>query len=627
LNIFLIHDVFLIDQCFHRSSVDWMRPSRSCVITPEEAITLDGLFWERVRRNPHQIAYEDFNVEHKNWRQYTWEHMGYEVRRWQKALEGEGLKPGDRVALMLRNSPQWVLCDQAALGLGLVVVPLYMGDRADNVAYVLKDCACRMLFLTDLPAWQSLDSVRESLSDLQKIITIEPLPPSFSPKEARVTDLSAWLPQTPRSQGARSNEGHALATLIYTSGTTGRPKGVMLSHRNILTNAAAGLATLEVGPEDVFLSFLPLSHAFERTCGYYLTMMGGVKVAYARSIAHLLDDLKACRPTILICVPRFYERIRSSIRARLDSAPFFKRWLFEWTVKVGWEWFEWQQKRGPWRMGFITLPGLRRWVSRPVLSRFGGRIRAVVSGGAALPEAVSRFFIGIGLPMIQGYGLTETSPMVCANTSHNNIPESVGQVLEGVEVKIGANQALLIKGPNVMIGYWNNEAATRAMVDEEGWLHSGDRARIGASGHVYITGRIKEIIVLSNGEKMPPGDMEQAILGDPLFDQVMIVGEAKPYLCALVVLNSSEWTRLLNERRWSSGMLPASMSLEAQRFVLQRISAQLKAFPSYAQIRQLIVCPEAWTVENDLLTPTLKIKRQNVSALFATQIEALYGNR
>ena len=156
-----------------------MRPSRSCVITPEEAITLDGLFWERVRRNPYQIAYEDFNVEHKNWRQYTWEHMGYEVRRWQKALEGEALKPGDRVAVMLRNSPQWVLCDQAALGLGLVVVPLYMGDRADNVAYVLKDCACRMLFLTDLPAWQSLDSVRESFSDLQKIITIEPLPPSF----------------------------------------------------------------------------------------------------------------------------------------------------------------------------------------------------------------------------------------------------------------------------------------------------------------------------------------------------------------------------------------------------------------------------------------------------------------
>ena len=256
----------------------------------------------------------------------------------------------------------------------------------------------------------------------------------------------------------------SLAYLIYTSGTTGRPKGVMLSHRNILTDAYAGLQVLTVQQTDSFLSFLPLSHTFERTCGYYLTIMCGATVSYARSVQALGDDLQTIKPTMLISVPRIYERIWAAIRAKLDEGSPLKKKLFHMVVDVGYARFEHAQGRGSWKLSFLLWPVLNALVASKVLARLGGRMRGAMSGGAALPPEVSRVFIGLGLPVLQGYGLTETSPIVCANSIEDNLPASVGKVVPGVEVKIGENNALLIKGPNVMMGYWNNQAATRAMI-------------------------------------------------------------------------------------------------------------------------------------------------------------------
>ncbi len=593
------------------------------VISVEEAGTLDGLLRERVKRTPDAVAYRDFNTHHGNWRDYTWGQINHQVARWQAALVKDGLKAGDRVGVMLRNSPEWVIFDQAAMGLGLVVVPLYTQDRPDNVAYILNDSGCKVLLFGTNEQWQTFNEVRAQLTGLVRILTVESLP--GAPDDPRLRDVEHWLTEPGGETQHVSRDANALATIVYTSGTTGRPKGVMLSHMNILSNAYAGLRRLTVQQSDSFLSFLPLSHTFERTCGYYLTIMCGATVTYSRGIPQLAEDLGVIRPTLLISVPRIYERIWGAIRAKLDEGSPLKKKLFMTAVDVGYARFEHAQGRGPWQASFLLWPVLNALVASKVLARLGGRMRAAMSGGAALPPDISRVFIGLGLPVLQGYGLTETSPIACANSPEDNLPASVGTTVDGVEVKIGENNALLIKGPNVMMGYWNNEAATKAMIQADGWLNSGDTARIDEKGHVFITGRIKEIIVLSNGEKLPPVDMENAILRDPLFEQVMMLGEAKPYLSLIAVLNGEHWKTLAAEKGWNAGDAAALRGEAVEQAIKARVAAQMKQFPGYAQVRRVMVTLDPWTMENGLLTPTLKLKRPKVMEKYGAEIGQLYA--
>ncbi|HEX9686749.1 MAG TPA: long-chain fatty acid--CoA ligase, partial [Burkholderiales bacterium] len=523
-----------------------MAQPASHLIPVEAAVTLDGLFRERVKRTPDAIAYRAYNEPHNNWRDYTWAQIDHQVARWQAALEKDGIKAGDRVAVMLRNCPEWVIYDQAALGLGLVVVPLYTQDRAENVAYIIQDSGCKALLIEGAEQWQGLSEVKGQLASLVRILTILPVP---NAGETRLRSLGEWLPDQGGATRHLARDRNALATIVYTSGTTGRPKGVMLSHYNILSNAAAASSeVLTTGPDDVLLSFLPLSHTFERTCGYYLTIMSGATNTYSRGIPVLADDLQAVRPTILISVPRIYERVYGRIRTALDEGSPLKKKLFLLAVDVGYARFEHAQGRGPWKASFLLWPVLHALVAKKILARLGGRMRAAISGGAALPPEISRVFIGLGLTVLQGYGLTETSPIACANRPEDNMPASVGRAIPGVQVRIGENNALMIKGPNIMLGYWNNPEATRAMIGPDDWLNSGDTARIDGQGHVFITGRLKEIIVLSNGEKVPPVDVESAIARDPLFEQVMLLGEGKPYLSVMAVLNGDHWKKLCTER-------------------------------------------------------------------------------
>ena len=597
------------------------------VISVEAAGTLDGLFRERVKRTPEGVAYRDYNQQHANWRDYTWAQINHQVARWQSALEKEGLQAGDRVGVMLRNSPEWVIFDQAALGLGLVVVPLYTQDRPDNVAYIVNDSGCKVLLFGTNEQWAAFKDVRDQLGGLVRILIVEPVvqPIAGAADEPRLKSIEQWLPDQGAATRHLARSGDELATVVYTSGTTGKPKGVMLSHNNILTNAYAALQLLTVRPDDSFLSFLPLSHAFERTCGYYLTIMCGATVSYARGIPQLGEDLQTLRPTMLISVPRIYERIWGAIRAKLDEGSPLKKKLFMLAVEVGYARFEQAQGRGSWKPSFLLWPLLNALVASKVLARLGGRMRAAMSGGAALPPDISRVFIGLGLPVLQGYGLTETSPIACANGPSDNLPASVGKTLAGVQVKIGANNALLIKGPNVMLGYWNNEAATKAMIQPDGWLNSGDTARIDEQGHVFITGRIKEIIVMSNGEKLPPVDMENAILRDPLFEQVMLLGEAKPYLSVLAVLNADHWKKLAAEKGWKADDPAVMRNKEVESVIIARVGAQLKEFPGYAQVRRASVSLDQWSMENGLLTPTLKLKRPKVMEKFSAEIDQMYA--
>ncbi|MEK7772310.1 MAG: AMP-binding protein, partial [Pseudomonadota bacterium] len=371
-----------------------------------------------------------------------------------------------------------------------------------------------------------------------------------------------------------NSDPYSLATIIYTSGTSGRPKGVMLSHHNILTNAYSCLQVVPVSSDDLLLSFLPLSHTFERTAGYYVPMMSGATIAYTRSIQQLQEDLLTIQPTLMISVPRIYERVYAGIRAKLAEGSGFARWLFNLAVDVGYSRFEYHQARGNWRFTHCLWPLLKKLVASKVMNKLGGRLRFVMSGGAALPAEVSRLFIGLGLPILQGYGMTESSPVVCANRLEDNVPASVGLPIPGVEVKLGENNALLIRGPSVMLGYWNNPAATKAIISPDGWLNSGDIAAIDEQGHVTITGRLKEIVVLSTGEKVPPADMEAAILRDPLFEQVMLIGEARSYLSILVVLNPVRWQNAVTQYGLDAGLNDEQNNQQVEEILLDKITHQ-----------------------------------------------------
>ena len=593
------------------------------VIPPETAKTLDGLFQERVRRSAGERAYCGFDEASGAWKDYSWTDVEKLVARWQVAMESDGLQPGDRVAIMLRNSVQWVAFDQAAMGLDLVTVPLYTSDRPDNIAYIVQNSGAKLLLFESPEQWDLFSDVQGQLTGLKRVLSLKPLAQSAT--DPRLKCVDDWAPRSAGPVKHLNTDASKLASIIYTSGTTGKPKGVMLSHNNMLTNAYASLQCCDVTRADLFLSFLPMSHTLERTGGYYLTLMAGAQVAYARSIPQLAEDLVAIRPTMMISVPRIYERVYGSIKTKLAEGPAARRKLFEFAVDVGWARFEHAQGRGPWKSSFLLWPILNRLVARKVMSRLGGRLRAAVSGGAALSPEIARLFIGLGLPILQGYGLTETSPVVSTNRLEDNIPASIGKPVPGVQVKFGEKDALLVKGPNVMLGYWDNPEATRAMFTEDGWLNTGDTARADSEGHLYITGRLKEIIVMSNGEKIPPVDMEAAILQDNLFEQVMVLGEGKPYLSVFVVLNKEQWGKLATERSLDPNAEKVMTGPDAEKLVLERLQRQIKTFPGYAQVYRAAILAQPWTIENGLLTPTMKLKRNKVMEAYKDEFEHLYA--
>ncbi len=595
------------------------------IISTEIAGTLDGLMVQRIKRTPDNIAYRSFDADSKSWRDTRWSEVGEQIARWQAALAAEDLLPGERVAVHLRNSKEWVFFDQAALACGLVIVPLYTDDRPDNIAYIMSDSAVKVLLVQDAAVWKRLGPALAGQDDLQRVLILDGSRSGTTAvlQDKRVRLVSDWLPAAAAPLHKRDGDPHALASIVYTSGTTGRPKGVMLTHHNMLSIAHSALTMIDVYQEDLFLSFLPLSHTLERTAGYYLPVMSGSAVAYARSIMQLAEDLQHIRPTVMIAVPRIFERVFSRIQGQMDKQSGFKRTLFNLTTEIGWHRFEYQQKRAGWRPRLLLWPLLKRLVASKVTAKLGGRLRLSVSGGAALSKPVAQIFIGLGVPILQGYGLTETSPVISVNVPEDNEPGSVGIPLNGVQARIGEDEELLVKTPGMMRGYWNNHAATAEIIDSDGWLHTGDQARID-KGHIYITGRIKDILVMSNGEKVPPMDMELAISLVQAIEQVLVIGEGESFLAAIAVLAQEEWQQLAERFKLDVDAADALQSEKLQAFLLKEIRGRLKDFPGYAKVRRVILSLDPWTVDNGLLTPTLKVKRARVLKKFADEIKTLY---
>ena len=588
-------------------------------ITPDEVRNLSRLFLERVSRCPDKVAYQYFDNASNQWCDITWQTMADHVGKWQNTLRQENLGPGDRIAIMMKNSPEWVMCEQAALGLGLVVVPLYINDRTENTSHIINDAEVKIIFIDGLLQFKILQPALDSMPSLKSIISIQGAREFQHPLAQSLND---WLIHDDVAPAMLELDKHSLSSIVYTSGTTGKPKGVMLSHGNILWNAYSSSLCFPFKTTDSYLSFLPLSHMFERTVGYYMAMLTGASVAYARSIDQLGEDLLDRKPSILVTVPRIFERVYNKINIQLSNKSPLARKLFDLTVDIGWKKFLFSQKKGPWAASLLLWPILNFLVARKIMSKLGGKMRVAISGGAPLSFDIAKIFTGLGLTISQGYGMTELSPVVCTNRVDDNEVASVGQALPDVNVKLGNDNELLARSPGVMLGYWHNETATKEIIDADGWLHTGDKAKIEAE-HIYITGRLKEIIVLSNGEKVPPSDIELAIATDPLFEQVMIIGEGKPYLSALVVLNKLQLGQLCSDLSLQNDTDPNSEAIINN--LMQRVKNRLSTFPGYAKIYRIHAGLEPWTIENALITPTLKLKRQPILDKYKNVIEEFYS--
>jgi long-chain acyl-CoA synthetase len=585
-----------------------------------EAGTLWELFRLRVERSPQDPAYRECDPATGRWDTHTWKTIAERVDQYRAALAREKLTPGECVAILLANGIDWVCADLAAHAAGLVVVGLYPQESATTNAYILGHSDARLLLVDTPRRWEELTDRRAEFPLLRRVWVHDGTGgPCADMAAQRLVDVLVPDAPPPDVHGAKPDD---LATLIYTSGTTGKPKGVMLTHAALLWNAAAVTRIVPPRADDVFLSILPLAHAFERTIGYYLPMMGGSTVAFARSTQTLRDDLGVVRPTALLAVPRLFERISEGIAASVAGNPI-KRGLLALTAAVGWRRFEAVQSgRSAGWLVRLLWPILKRVVADPVLAAFGGRLRIAVSGGSPLDPAVARRIIGLGVPVVEGYGLTETAPVVAANNLEDNVPGTVGPPLAGIEVKIGVDGELLVRSPAMFRGYWKDEAATARALDRDGWLATGDIAEI-RDGRIFVRGRLKEMVVLSIGEKINPTEMEAEILHDPLIAQVVVLGSGRPHLVALAVLNAAVWSAFATE----NGFDPARPNgVASSERLLARVVARLGAFPRFAEVRAMYLTLEPWTIDAGLLTPTLKVKRDRLQALFAKEIDALYAS-
>ena len=592
--------------------------------------TLPELLTQHLTKRPDAVAYKYFDNAAQTWKDLTFKDVYDIVHEWRHAFAAhKSLQPGDRVAMLLPNCPEAVFFDQSALSNVLVPVPLHAIDTPKSSAFILNDSSSKVLVTNKLLKWKQIRDLGATPALELVVIT----------DDENVDDLEADIPVMSLKTFLEKGKGSELPTvapkptdlaaLVYTSGTTGNPKGVMLTHRNILSNIRGVLCNLMPYEHETMLSFLPFSHTFERTTTYYLSLALGFTVGFNRSIARLQEDLKFIRPTVLMSVPRVYEMIYGKIRDGLAKKSAFVNYLFNWAVEVGWRRFCREN-------GLPVEPSSRAWldpvvagfldkkVGKPLRNVFGDRIHLFISGGAALNVTVAKVFLGLGVKIFQGYGMTETSPIIAVNKEGNNHPNTVGPALPNLEVRLGENDELQVRGPSIMQGYWNRPDATQEIFTADGWLKTGDVVSIYPDGHIRITGRIKEIIVTSTGEKVPPSDLEAAIESEGLFQQAMVLGDNRPFITALVVVNPDEWARLCKTLGLDPENDASLKNPEAKRAALRRLKAATNSFPNYGIPRQVALLREPWSIDNGLLTPTLKIKRNVIRQRYSDEIEALY---
>jgi long-chain acyl-CoA synthetase len=591
-------------------------------ISVEEAGTLFGLLRERARRSPDKIAFREFDRDTRGWVAFTWQEILGRVDHLADVFSSLGLAPDDRVAILVGNSVDWVTFDMAAHKRGLPIVGLYASDTPANTAFVISDARPSIVLVDAQSQWAEIAQHLDDQSFLTQVWFLRPMNPDKAPGPVPHAQFADVLQrEVPRSEDPLVDPD-ATAALVYTSGTTGNPKGAMLSHRAILTNADAAMRIVPPGPEDVFLSILPLTHAFERTLGYVVPVMTGACVAYAQSLLRVRQDLATIRPTILIGVPRLYESVLASARRESASSPL-KSALFAKTARIGWLRFAGRAalSSGPSLLERAIWPVLEALVVRKVMQSFGGRLRMAVSGGAAMAAENAQDLIGLGVPVVEGYGLTEAGPVVTASRLEDYVPGSAGFALPGIELRLSDANEVMVRSPSLMSGYWERPEETAKSIDGDGWLATGDIGELRGE-RLYITGRLKNLLVMSNGENVNPEPIEAALSLDPLFAAVCVIGDGQSFLAAIVVLNREVWHDLTRESDLDHDDPNAR---PAEAVIMKRIKRCITQFPPHQQIRAYHADVVDWSPDTGLVTPTLKVKRKRVLEHYHLEIRKIYN--
>lgn len=585
-------------------------PISYSAIAESSVTSLAALFDARLLRSAQATACRWFDRDSQSWKTLSWAELDARAQAIANALATLQLAPGERVALMLDNGPDWVAAEQAIYRQGLVSVGIFLTDTAGNAAHVLHDSGAAVAFIRSAAQW-SLIAAEKPLPDLQRVVVIDE-PPAGQPL---VQSMQAFVAAGGAAAPRAVVQPQSLASLVYTSGTTGPAKGAMLTHAALLANTFAcerafsdpSMGALE---EVVKLSMLPLSHSFERVAGWYHAVLVGGETAFSRGPEHLADDLLLVRPTAMLAVPRIYERLYARVSQAFLEGPLHQRAIFHLVVSD------------------TTRRFSRRLASRVVTAvqqRFGGRLRLAISGGAPLSPEIAKAFTALGIPLMQGYGLTEAGPVVSVNRLAAGAAaidlDSAGPLLDNVESRIGPDGELLVRSPALMQGYWRDPEATARVLDESGWLHTGDKASRLSGESLVLTGRLKDVLVMSTGVKACPAEIESRLTADALFEQAVVLGESRPYLVALLVADAQELAAL---KRFVAHTPDAEGEAHLERALLQRCRARLSDLPHSHQLLRVALVP-AFTLANGQVTTTLKPRRSQIAKAHAAVVESLFA--
>jgi long-chain acyl-CoA synthetase len=595
--------------------------------------SLPQAFFEVVERAPD--APQLWAKRDGAWRPLTRREVAQQVRALARGLRRLGLKPGERAVLVAENRPEFVIADLAIMTAGGITVPAYTTNTEADHLHVLEDSGATFAIVSTEQLAQRLLPAATRASHCRTAIQMEGDLPAQQPADLEVHPWAAAL-QAPEADdfdpdaAAQALKRGDTACFIYTSGTGGAPKGVVLSHGNVLSNCKMAyhlLNSFGLGDE-VFLSFLPLSHSYEHTAGQFFPLTIGAQIYYSRGVEHLAGELQEVQPTVMTAVPRLYESFRQRILRGVEKAPSSRRKLFHKAVELGR-----RRYHDPNSLGFgerLQDALLDKLVRGKVAERFGGRLKGMVSGGAALDPEVGIFFNALGIRVLQGYGQTETSPVVACNPPDKCKLHTVGPPLPDVKVRIAEDGELLVAGPNVMQGYWQLPEQTAATI-KDGWLHTGDLATIDQDGYVQITDRKKDIVVLSGGDTLSPARVEGFLTRQPEIAQAMVYGDKRPHLVAIVVPDG-EWLAEWAQRNGKADGREAEQLLaelagdgelqSALGAVIDRANQEV-SLPE--KVRRFVIAPGSFTVENDMMTPTLKVRRHKVKEAYQDRLEALYG--
>lgn len=593
--------------------------------------TLVDLYLDPVHERPDAPALLVRRGE-EAWESLTYGRVSEIVRDLSLALRSLGLERGDRAAIISATRYEWALIDFAMIMAGVVSVPVYDSLTADQVSYVLGDAGARAAFVADGDQLAKLVAAVGAMPDLEHVIPFDRVEStdvpfeliSWESFEARGRDESGL--HSDYEAYARKTRPGDLATLIYTSGTTGPPKGVMLSHDNLFSNTVLASRRLDLVRSDVVLAWLPMSHVFERTAGHFCTWHCGAPRAFAESVDTVPRDMMEVRPTFMAAVPRFYEKVYDATVAAATVAGGAKERIFWWAKAVGERIADRLlagAKPGPWLA--LQYRVADKLVFQKLKARTGGRIRYFVSGSAPLSARIAKFFWAAGLPVLEGYGLTESSPVITVNPLDAPRLGTVGTPIDGVEVRIAEDGEILCRGRNVMLGYYRNEEATRAAVDPDGWLHTGDIGELDQDGYLRITDRKKELIITSYGKNVAPQPIEETLKRIRLVDQVALVGDGRKFIVALVVPEFdrlAEWGR--SEDLEFSSPVELTRHEAAALHLLAEMERALQEFSSYEKPKKVILLEEPFTIDAGTLTPTQKVRRKVVAERYADRIERVY---